>query len=157
MKERHGFVSNSSSSSFIVCERRSIKDKEEMLEYLKSHESCVGYVEIDDGVYFDIEDELRDEILANFDEVYKCFVISDGFQTCGEDGFQITEDMLGCTVSISSGWDGDGCPCYLEYDEIDYNDLYTDVLEFLFEDLPDDKGYEIISKLTGEEPEDEEE
>ena len=151
MKERHGFVSNSSSSSFIVCERRTIENKEEMLEYLKSHESCVGYVDIEDGVYFDIESELRDEILANFDEVYKCFNVSDGFQTCGEDGFQITEDMLGCTVSISSGWDGDGCPCYLEYYEIDCNDLYIDVLDFLFDNLPEDKKNKIISKLTGEE------
>ena len=156
MKFRYGYVSNSSSSSFVVCERRDIKDREEMLEYLKSHESCVGYVDIDNGVYFDIEGELRDEILAHFDEVYEHFAISDGFQLCGEDGFQVTEDMVGCTVSITSGWDGYGCPCYLEYDERDYSGLYTDVLELLFENLPDDKGYEIINELTGNDSEGEE-
>lgn len=149
MKIRSGFVSNSSSSSFIICERRVIKNKEEKLEYLKSHKSCVGYVNVNDGIYFDIEDKLKDEILANFDKVYKCFTISDEFRTCDEDGFRVTEDMVGCDISITTSWeDGYGCPCYLEYDDIYCNHLYTDVLDFLFESLPVDKKCNTIIKLT---------
>lgn len=156
MKIRAGFVSNSSSSSFVVCERKLIKDDKEMLEYLKSHEECVGYVNIDDGIYFDIKDKLRDELINNFDKVSRNFTISDGFQFCDEESFKVTEDMVGCTISISSGWDGDGCPRHIEYEDLEY-DEYDDVLDFLFDDLPYDEKDEIIDKLIGNSSEEDEE
>ena len=72
MKIRKGFVSNSSSSSFIICEKACIKDREEIREYLKNNDTCVGYYENlndDDGVFFEIKKTLRDKIIEHFDEI----------------------------------------------------------------------------------------
>lgn len=71
--------------------------------------------------------------------------------------FSVTKNDLEVDWFSGTGWDGDGCPCYLEYYEIDCGDLYTDVLEFLFEDLSDGKGHKIISTLTGDSYDEDEE
>src|SRR5574344_1902473 len=114
MKIRHGFVSNSSSSSFIICEKACIKDREKIREYIKNNDTCVGYyVNLNDydGVFFEIKKTLRDKIIEHFDEIKDLFTIEDNFHYLN--GETITSDMVGCTISDWSGMDGLGCPIFI--------------------------------------------
>ena len=145
MKIRNGFVSNSSSSSFIVCYRSYIKNPEEILEYIKSHEECTGMIEElgYDGrnVYFDIKRNLRTAILKH-PEVVSKMVIVDGFQSLEED-FKVTPEMIDCEIFVESGWDGIGCDSYEEYDF----GSYSVIVEALFKDLPEDQYDRVIDLL----------
>ena len=74
MKVRDGFVSNSSSSSFLVFARDVIKEPQLVLDYIESHESCVGMLKLHDLYgsyvgYFDIEGVLRRAILEHRDDL----------------------------------------------------------------------------------------
>lgn len=74
MKIRDGFVSNSSSSSFLVFARDIIKEPQPVLDYIESHESCVGMVKLHDLYgsyvsYFDIEGVLRRAILEHREDL----------------------------------------------------------------------------------------
>lgn len=114
MKIRKGFVSNSSSSSFIICEKARIKDREEIREYLKNNDTCVGYyknLNDYDGVFFEIKKTLRDKIIEHFDEIKDLFTIEDNFHYLNDE--TITSDMVGCTISDWSGMDGLGCPIFI--------------------------------------------
>lgn len=146
MKIRSGFVSNSSSSSFVVCERKIITERDEILEYLKTHEKCVGFVELQSGVYFDIQDELREEIVKNIHAVEGFLSIVDGFKLLG-DCFKITEDMVGCNVSVEVQ---DEYSCgYYEYRDRAC-DTYKDILWTLFGDLPHEKYEKIVDYILSE-------
>ena len=123
MKIRKGFVSNSSSSSFIICEKACIKDREEIREYLKNNDTCVGYYENlndYDGVFFEIKKTLRDKIIEHFDEIKDLFTIEDNFHYLN--GETITSDMVGCTISDWSGMDGLGCPIFINGNELYHKD-----------------------------------
>lgn len=74
MKVRDGFISNSSSSSFLVFARAIIKEPRSALDYIESHESCVGMLKLHDLCgsyvgYFDIEGVLRRAILEHRDDL----------------------------------------------------------------------------------------
>ena len=81
MKIRNGFVSNSSSSSFIICKKACIEDREEIREYIKNSDTCVGdYENLNDydGVFFEIKKTLMDKIIEHFDEIKDLFIIERG-------------------------------------------------------------------------------
>ena len=138
MKIRSGFVSNSSSSSFIICTRQYITGKEAVLEYIKSHEACTGYYEdlgYDCSVYFEIKGALREAILSHADSIESFPTIVDDFHYLDENS-TITADMVGCELSVQSGWDGEGCDRYIVLDDMSWGE-YDRVLEELFPGLTD--------------------
>lgn len=150
MKVRNGFVSNSSSSSFIVCSKKWIGTKQEVLEYLKAHDKCVGYlvgVVGDCGVYFDIESKFRKAILDHADDIEVWPTIVEGFH-CLDEEFKITEDMVGAEVSIQSGWDGDGCDRYYSYGKI-VDGVYEGIFDAIFGALPGDEYDSLVAILEG--------
>ena len=140
MKIRNGFVSNSSSSSFIICKKACIKDREEIREYLKNNDTCVGYYENlndYDGVFFEIKKTLRDKIIEHFDEIKDLFIIEDNFHYLN--GETITSDMVGCTISDWSGMDGLGCPIFINGNDWEWDcscgeEILNQILDGLLHD-----------------------
>lgn len=147
MKIRNGFVSNSSSSSFIVFFKNSIENREKVLEYIKNHEECIGCLEgteYADRLYFDIKKDLRDDILKYKDSIKNLPCIIEDFDILGED-FRITEDMVGGTVIFQYGYEGEGCDTYIPYEDMYWDYGLGDIIYTLFSDLPEDE-YEKMSE-----------
>ena len=152
MKVRNGFVSNSSSSSFIVFFKNRIENREKVLEYIENHKECVGYLEdtrYGDRLYFDIKEDLRDDILKYKDSIKSLPYIVENFSTLGED-FRITEDMVNGTVIVQYGYDGEDCDTYIPYEEMYWDYGLEDIIYFLFSDLPEDEYKKISEKYAGE-------
>ena len=153
MKIRNGFVSNSSSSSFIICKKACIKDREEIREYLKNSDTCVGYYENlndYDGVFFEIKKTLRDKIIEHFDEIKDLFIIEDNFHYLN--GETITSDMVGCTISDWSGMDGLGCPIFINgsYWEWDCR-CGEEILNQIFDGILEEEDLESLLLTVSEE------
>ena len=146
MKIRNGFVSNSSSSSFIICKKACIKDREEIREYLKNNDTCVGYYENlndYDGVFFEIKKTLRDKIIEHFDEIKDLFIIEDNFHYLN--GETITSDMVGCTISDWSGMDGAGCPILINGDDWYWDeDCGEEVINYIFDGILEEDDLESL-------------
>ena len=153
MKIRHGFISNSSSSSFIICEKACIKDREKIREYLKNNDTCVGYYENlndGDGVFFEIKKTLRDKIIEHFDEIKDLFTIEDNFHYLNDE--TITSDMVGCTISDWSGMDGLGCPIFISgsYWEWDCR-CGEEILNQIFDGILEEEDLESLLLTVSEE------
>ena len=146
MKIRHGFVSNSSSSSFIICEKACIKDREKIREYIKNNDTCVGYYENlndGDGVFFEIKKTLRDKIIEHFDEIEDLFTIEDNFHYLNNE--TITSDMVGCTISDWSGMDGAGCPILINGDDWYWDeDCGEEVINYIFDGILEEDDLESL-------------
>ena len=146
MKIRKGFVSNSSSSSLIICEKACIKDREEIREYLKNNDTCVGYYENlndYDGVFFEIKKTLRDKIIEHFDEIKDLFTIEDNFHYLNNE--TITSDMVGCTISDWSGMDGAGCPILINGDDWYWDeDCGEEVINYIFDGILEEDDLESL-------------
>lgn len=150
MKIRNGFVSNSSSSSFIICDRGYINNsnREEIRNFIENHECCYGYynhLNDYDGVFFEISGFLREKILEHFDDINDMFEISKDLHYL-DDSSEITEDMVGCTVSSWSGWDGEGCPNLIEKGDLSWEG--EELIEALFSELKEEE-YSNIKKVVG--------
>lgn len=146
MKIRKGFVSNSSSSSFIICEKACIKDREEIREYIKNHDTCIGFYEdLNDycGVFFEIKKTLRDKILEHFDEIKDLFTIEDNFHYLNNE--TITLDMVGCSISEWSGMDGAGCPILINGDDWYWDeDCGEEVINYIFDGILEEDDLESL-------------
>ena len=146
MKIRNGFVSNSSSSSFIICKKACIKDREEIREYLKNNDTCVGYYENlndYDGVFFEIKKTLRDKIIEHFDEIEDLFTIEDNFHYLNNE--TITSDMVGCTILDWSGMDGAGCPILINGDDWYWDeDCGEEVINYIFDGILEEDDLESL-------------
>ena len=146
MKIRHGFVSNSSSSSFIICEKACIKDREKIREYIKNNDTCVGFYEDlndGDGVFFEIKKTLRDKIIEHFDEIKDLFTIEDNFHYLNNE--TITSDMVGCTISDWSGMDGAGCPILINGDDWYWDeDCGEEVINYIFDGILEEDDLESL-------------
>ena len=146
MKIRKGFVSNSSSSSFIICEKACINDREEIREYLKNNDTCVGYYENlndYDEVFFEIKKTLRDKIIEHFDEIEDLFTIEDNFHYLNNE--TITSDMVGCTISDWSGMDGAGCPILINGDDWYWDeDCGEEVINYIFDGILEEDDLESL-------------
>ena len=153
MKIRHGFVSNSSSSSFIICEKARIKDREEIREYLKNNDTCVGYYENlndYDGVFFEIKKTLRDKIIEHFDEIKDLFTIEDNFHYLNDE--TITSDMVGCTISDWSGMDGLGCPIFINGNDWEWDcRCGEEILNQIFDGILEEEDLESLLLTVSEE------
>lgn len=153
MKIRKGFVSNSSSSSFIICEKACIKDREKIREYLKNNDTCVGYYENlndGDGVFFEIKKTLRDKIIEHFDEIKDLFTIEDNFHYLN--GETITSDMVGCTISDWSGMDGLGCPIFINGDDWEWDcRCGEEILNQIFDGILEEEDLESLLLTVSEE------
>ena len=153
MKIRNGFVSNSSSSSFIICEKACIKDREEIREYLKNNDTCVGYYEDlndSDGVFFEIKKTLRDKIIEHFDEIKDLFTIEDNFHYLN--GETITSDMVGCTISDWSGMDGLGCPIFINGNDWEWDcSCGEEILNQIFDGVLEEEDLESLLLTVSEE------
>ena len=115
MKIRNGFVSNSSSSSFIVFFKGRIENRERVLEYIEKHEECTGCLEgtqYADRLYFDIKKDLRDDILKYKDSIKNLPCIIEDFNILGDD-FRITEDMVNGIVVVKCGCEGEYSNTYI--------------------------------------------
>ena len=153
MKIRHGFVSNSSSSSFIICEKACIKDREKIREYITNNDTCVGFYEDlndGDGVFFEIKKTLRDKIIEHFDEIKDLFTIEDNFHYLNDE--TITSDMVGCTISDWSGMDGLGCPIFISgsYWEWDCR-CGEEILNQIFDGILEEEDLESLLLTVSEE------
>ena len=153
MKIRHGFISNSSSSSFIICEKACIKDREKIREYIKNNDTCVGFYEDlndGDGVFFEIKKTLRDKIIEHFDEIKDLFTIEDNFHYLNDE--TITSDMVGCTISDWSGMDGLGCPIFISgsYWEWDCR-CGEEILNQIFDSILEEEDLESLLLTVSEE------
>lgn len=153
MKIRKGFVSNSSSSSFIICKKACIKDREEIREYLKNNDTCVGYYENlndYDGVFFEIKKTLRDKIIEHFDEIKDLFTIEDNFHYLN--GETITSDMVGCTISDWSGMDGLGCPIFINGNDWEWDCCCgEEILNRIFDGILEEEDLESLLLTVSEE------
>ena len=153
MKIRNGFVSNSSSSSFIICKKACIKDREEIREYLKNNDTCVGYYENlndYDGVFFEIKKTLRDKIIEHFDEIKDLFTIEDNFHYLNDE--TITSDMVGCTISDWSGMDGLGCPIFINGNDWEWDeDCGEEVINYIFDGILEEEDLESLLLTVSEE------
>ena len=153
MKIRNGFVSNSSSSSFIICEKACIKDREKIREYIKNNDTCVGYYENlndDDGVFFEIKKTLRDKIIEHFDEIKDLFTIEDNFHYLN--GETITSDMVGCTISDWSGMDGLGCPIFINGNDWEWDcRCGEEILNQIFDGILEEEDLESLLLTVSEE------
>lgn len=153
MKIRNGFVSNSSSSSFIICEKACIKDREKIREYLKNNDTCVGYYENlndYDGVFFEIKKTLRDKIIEHFDEIKDLFTIEDNFHYLN--GETITSDMVGCTISDWSGMDGLGCPIFINGNDWEWGcRCGEEILNQIFDGILEEEDLESLLLTVSEE------
>ena len=153
MKIRNGFVSNSSSSSFIICKKACIKDREEIREYLKNNDTCVGYYENlndCDGVFFEIKKTLRDKIIEHFDEIKDLFTIEDNFHYLN--GETITSDMVGCTISDWSGMDGLGCPIFINGNDWEWDcRCGEEILNQIFDGILEEEDLESLLLTVSEE------
>lgn len=153
MKIRKGFVSNSSSSSFIICEKARIKDREEIREYLKNNDTCVGYYENlndYDGVFFEIKKTLRDKIIEHFDEIKDLFTIEDNFHYLNDE--TITSDMVGCTISDWSGMDGLGCPIFINGNDWEWDcRCGEEILNQIFDGILEEEDLESLLLTVSEE------
>ena len=153
MKIRNGFVSNSSSSSFIICKKACIKDREEIREYLKNNDTCVGYYENlndYDGVFFEIKKTLRDKIIEHFDEIKDLFIIEDNFHYLN--GETITSDMVGCTISDWSGMDGLGCPIFINGNDWEWDcRCGEEILNQIFDGILEEEDLESLLLTVSEE------
>lgn len=153
MKIRKGFVSNSSSSSFIICEKDCIKDREKIREYLNNNDTCVGYYEdLNDycGVFFEIKKTLRDKIIEHFDEIKDLFTIEDNFHYLNND--IITSDMVGCTISDWSGWDGENCPIFINGNDWEWDcDCGEEILSQIFDGILEEEDLESLLLTVSEE------
>lgn len=146
MKIRKGFVSNSSSSSFIICKKARIKDREEIREYLKNNDTCVGYYENlndYDGVFFEIKKTLRDKIIEHFDEIKDLFTIEDNFHYLNNK--TITSDMVGCTISNWSGMEGLGCPIFINGNDWEWDcRCGEEILNQIFDGILEEEDLESL-------------
>ena len=153
MKIRHGFVSNSSSSSFIICEKACIKDREKIREYIKNNDTCVGYYENlndYDGVFFEIKKTLRDKIIEHFDEIKDLFTIEDNFHYLNDE--TITSDMVGCTISDWSGMDGLGCPIFINGNDWEWDcRCGEEILNQIFDGILEEEDLESLLLTVSEE------
>ena len=153
MKIRNGFVSNSSSSSFIICKKACIKDREEIREYLKNNDTCVGYYEnLNDygGVFFEIKKTLRDKIIEHFDEIKDLFTIEDNFHYLNDE--TITSDMVGCTISDWSGMDGLGCPIFINGNDWEWDcRCGEEILNQIFDGILEEEDLESLLLTVSEE------
>ena len=153
MKIRNGFVSNSSSSSFIICKKACIKDREESREYLKNNDTCVGYYENlsdYDGVFFEIKKTLRDKIIEHFDEIKDLFTIEDNFHYLNDE--TITSDMVGCTISDWSGMDGLGCPIFINGNDWEWDcRCGEEILNQIFDGILEEEDLESLLLTVSEE------
>ena len=153
MKIRHGFVSNSSSSSFIICEKACIKDREKIREYIKNNDTCVGFYEDlndGDGVFFEIKKTLRDKIIEHFDEIKDLFTIEDNFHYLN--GETITSDMVGCTISDWSGMDGLGCPIFINGNDWEWDcRCGEEILNQIFDGILEEEDLESLLLTVSEE------
>ena len=153
MKIRNGFVSNSSSSSFIICKKACIKDREEIREYLKNNDTCVGYYENlndGDGVFFEIKKTLRDKIIEHFDEIKDLFTIEDNFHYLNDE--TITSDMVGCTISDWSGMDGLGCPIFINGNDWEWDcRCGEEILNQIFDGILEEEDLESLLLTVSEE------
>ena len=153
MKIRHGFVSNSSSSSFIICEKACIKDREKIREYTKNNDTCVGFYEDlneYNGVFFEIKKTLRDKIIEHFDEIKDLFTIEDSFHYLN--GETITSDMVGCTISDWSGMDGLGCPIFINGNDWEWDcRCGEEILNQIFDGILEEEDLESLLLTVSEE------
>ena len=153
MKIRNGFVSNSSSSSFIICEKACIKDREKIREYIKNNDTCVGYYENlndYDGVFFEIKKTLRDKIIEHFDEIKDLFTIEDNFHYLNDE--TITSDMVGCTISDWSGMDGLGCPIFINGNDWEWDcRCGEEILNQIFDGILEEEDLESLLLTVSEE------
>ena len=153
MKIRHGFVSNSSSSSFIICEKARIKDREKIREYIKNNDTCVGFYEdLNDynGVFFEIKKTLRDKIIEHFDEIKDLFTIEDNFHYLN--GETITSDMVGCTISDWSGMEGLGCPIFINGSDWEWDcRCGEEILNQIFDGILEEEDLESLLLTVSEE------
>ena len=153
MKIRHGFVSNSSSSSFIICEKACIKDREKIREYIKNNDTCVGfYRDLNDydGVFFEIKKTLRDKIIEHFDEIKDLFTIEDNFHYLNDE--TITSDMVGCTISDWSGMDGLGCPIFINGNDWEWDcRCGEEILNQIFDGILEEEDLESLLLTVSEE------
>ena len=153
MKIRHGFVSNSSSSSFIICEKACIKDREKIREYIKNNDTCVGFYEDlndGDGVFFEIKKTLRDKIIEHFDEIKDLFTIEDNFHYLNDE--TITSDMVGCTISDWSGMDGLGCPIFINGNDWEWDcRCGEEILNQIFDGILEEEDLESLLLTVSEE------
>ena len=153
MKIRKGFVSNSSSSSFIICEKACIKDREKIREYIKNNDTCVGYYENlndGDGVFFEIKKTLRDKIIEHFDEIKDLFTIEDNFHYLNDE--TITSDMVGCTISDWSGMDGLGCPIFINGNDWEWDcRCGEEILNQIFDGILEEEDLESLLLTVSEE------
>ena len=153
MKIRNGFVSNSSSSSFIICEKACIKDREKIREYIKNNDTCVGFYEDlndYDGVFFEIKKTLRDKIIEHFDEIKDLFTIEDNFHYLNDE--TITSDMVGCTISDWSGMDGLGCPIFINGNDWEWDcRCGEEILNQIFDGILEEEDLESLLLTVSEE------
>lgn len=153
MKIRNGFVSNSSSSSFIICEKACIKDREKIREYIKNNDTCVGFykdLNDDDGVFFEIKKTLRDKIIEHFDEIKDLFTIEDNFHYLNDE--TITSDMVGCTISDWSGMDGLGCPIFINGNDWEWDcRCGEEILNQIFDGILEEEDLESLLLTVSEE------
>ena len=153
MKIRNGFVSNSSSSSFIICEKTCIKDREKIREYIKNNDTCVGFYEDlndYDGVFFEIKKTLRDKIIEHFDEIKDLFTIEDNFHYLN--GETITSDMVGCTISNWSGMEGLGCPIFINGNDWEWDcRCGEEILNQIFDSILEEEDLESLLLTVSEE------
>lgn len=150
MKIRNGFISNSSSSSFIVFFKNSIENREKVLEYIENHEECTGCLEgtrYSDRLYFDIKKDLRDDILKYKDSIKNLPCIIEDFSILGED-FRITEDMVNGTVIVQYGYEGEDRDTYIPYEDMYWDYGSGDIIYALFSDLPEDVYEKMLEKYV---------
>lgn len=139
MKIRHGFVSNSSSSSFRIFTRGRIEGRSNVIDYIKTHDECTCSIRVGESdcfyehrVYFDVKDILRKIILENEDFIGDFPVIERDFDVLDE-VVPVTEEMVGGEIVFKYFYSSE------------YADQVVSYIRFCYEGAP------VLMQMFGEE------